>query len=265
MKKIIVKKEDYLSTFKNYKLGLHSFEKYDKWFPISSSPELAGIIGDITADGHLGKGLVQFISKDKNNAIRFNNEVFRIFKISGKIKVSPSNKKIWECLICRNAFCRILNLCGAPGGDKVLKVFYVPEWIIGGSKEIKKRYLQRLFDCEGSVVLQKNRQRVHVIFKMYKATSLVKNHLIFLNQLRCILSGFKIKTTNPSTSGYTERKDGIITVGYEFRLYGTRKNLDSVLNFKKSISFESLVKKEKLEKYLNIVKNADTSLKKKSS
>lgn len=260
MDKIVVSKNDYLSTYKNRTFGLKSLEKYGTWFPIQPSPRLAGIVADITADGHLGNKLVQFISKDKNNAVRFRNEVLALFKIDGKIRRSPSNEKVWECLICRNSFCRILALCGSQAGDKVTKEFYVPDWITEGGKEIKKRYLQRIFDCEGSVVLQKNRHRVHVIFKMHKSKSLIKSHLIFLNQLRDILSEFGIKTTNPSTCGYTKRKDGIITIGYEFRFYGTRKNLVSVLNFQKSINFESKVKRERLESYLNIVRNADMSL-----
>lgn len=129
MEKVIIGKEAYLSTYKNYKLGLLTLKKYEKWFPVCSSPELAGIVADITADGHLGKGLVQFISKDKNNAIRFGNEVFNLFKIEGKIRRPPSNTKIWEFLICRNVFCRVLNLCGTPWGDKVTKEFYVPNSI----------------------------------------------------------------------------------------------------------------------------------------
>ena len=265
MRKIIVDKENYLSTFKNHKLGLYSLEKYEKWFPVYSSPKLAGIIADITADGHLGKGLVQFISKDRNNVVRFKNEVFELFGLHGLIRKSPSNKKILECLICRNAFCKVLNMCGVPSGDKVTKEFYVPKWVTEGSIEIKKRYIQRFFDCEGSVVLQKNKQRVHVIFKMHKSTELVKNHLDFLNQIRIILSDFGVKTTNPSTAGYTKRKDGKITVGYEFRFYGTRKNFDSILNFKNNINFESAEKLDRLERYLNIVANADKSLKTESS
>ena len=100
---------------------------------------------------------------------------------------------------------------------------------------------------------------------MHKSRELIKNHLIFLNQLRSLLSDFEIKTSNPSTAGYTQRKDGIVTVGYQFAFYGTRKNLTSILNFRKNINFESSVKKEKLERYLNIVENVDMSLKQESS
>ena len=259
MKRVVVSGADYLSTFKNYKLGLLSLKKYDKLFPVYGSSALAGIVADITGDGHLGRGLVQFISKDKNNAIRFRNEVAGIFGIDGKIRRSPSNKIVWECLIGGNAFSKILRLCGAPYGEKVMTVFYVPEWIFTGDKNIKKRYIQRLFDCEGSVVFQ-GQKRIIIKIKLHKSSSLIKNHLEFLNQLRYLLSDFGIKTTNPFVSGYTKRKDGIITIGYEFQLYGTRKNLTSIMNFRKNIDFETKCKRERLIKYLNVLENVKIRL-----
>jgi intein-encoded DNA endonuclease-like protein len=71
---------------------------------------------------------------------------------------------------------------------------------------------------------------------------------------------FGVKTTNPSISGHTKRKDGIITIGYEFQLYGTRKNMESVINFKDCINFETKAKRKKLNKYLTMLQNGDMPL-----
>lgn len=258
MKNIVVDSENYLSTFVNQKLGLHSIKKYKHWFPIYSSPKLAGIVADVTGDGHVGQGIVQFISKDKENVIRFEKEVKNLFDVKSKIRKSPSNKNTWECLIGGNAFSKILRLSGAPFGDKVKTGFCVPEWIFYGSKDVKKRYVQRLFDCEGSVILQEKAKRIIIKINMYKSSALASTNMNFLNQIKSILSDFGIKTTNCSIAGYTKRKDGITTIGYEFQFYGTRNNMESVKNFKESIDFESRNKKEKLIKYLNFLSNAST-------
>ncbi|MFH0837331.1 MAG: hypothetical protein V1870_04335 [Candidatus Aenigmatarchaeota archaeon] len=247
-------KEDYLSTFKNYKLGLFSFNKYNKNFPILPSTTLSGIVADVTGDGYLGRGIIQYISKNKTEAIRFRNEINKIFPINGIIRRSPSNKVVWECLIGNNALVKVLKASGVPFGEKVLTKFDVPAWIVDGRKEYKKRYIQRLLDCEGTIVLQKS-NRIRIKIKMHKSEELMEGHYHFLNQIRNMLSDFSIKTTNPSTAGFTKRKDGIITKGLEFEFYGTRKNLSSILNFRKHINFESEEKRVKLNTYLSILNN----------
>jgi len=251
---IVINSNTYLSTFKNHKLGLLSLKKYKNWFPLYSTPALGGIVADITGDGHLGRGLVQFIAKNKYEAIRFKNEIKKLFSLEGKIRRSPSNKNVWECLIGNNALAKILRLSGAPFGEKVMNKFYVPIWILNGNEKIKKRYLQRLFDCEGTVFFQ-NKKRIRIKIKLNKSLKLIKNHRIFLNQIKTILSEFDIKTTKPTMAGFTKRKDNITTFGLEFEFYGTKKNLLSVINFQKRINFENKIKREKLNKYINVLKN----------
>lgn len=254
-KQIIVDKDVYLSTFKNRKLGLFSLKKYKNWFPIRSTPIFAGIVADVTGDGHLGKGIIQYISKNKTEVIRFNTEIRKLFGINGKIRRSPSNKSVWESVIGNSALSRILKMSDTPFGEKVTNKFYAPSWVLNGNKKIKKRYVQRLFDCEGSLYFQK-RKRVRIKFKMHKSIQLIKNHRYFLNQIRNILSEFGVRTTNLTIGGYTKRKDGIITIGLEFEICGTKRNLISIINFQKNINFESKIKREKLNKYINELKNA---------
>jgi intein/homing endonuclease len=250
----IVTKSDYLSTFSNKKLGMHSLNKYHNLFPIYPSSEFAGLVADITGDGYLGSRMIQFISKNKIDVQRFGRLIKKLFWIGYKIRKSPSNQNVWECVICSSALARIFRLSGVPVGSKVLSSFLVPDWVISGSIDIKRKYIQKLFDCEGSVSFRK-RKRVVIRIKMHKSIELLDNHKDFLEQIRYMLGEFGIKTTNIFKADKNVRKDGIVTIGMAFEFYGTRKNLFSVINFYKKIGFGLPSKYEKLENALSVLSN----------
>ena len=235
---IVVNKEQFLDTYRNYKLGLRSFEKYRYLFPIFTSPTLARVIADITSDGHLGERMIQFISKNKEEVIDFKERIFKLFKFKGRLRHSPSNPKMWECIVLNGPICRILKLCGAPMGNKVLKRFGIPKWIIKDSNEIKANYIRGLFDGEGSIISNfKNRNRIRIMINLHKEEKLVNNLEKFLNQIRLMLKSLGIKTTNLYYTGKTARKDGKITLGRGFEIQGTKNNLSSILNFRNYINF----------------------------
>lgn len=238
MKYIILNKKQYLSTFKNLKSGLNSLERYRSLFPVRPSSSLAGIVADLTGDGHISQGLIQYISKHRNETLRFKNEFNSLFGKTGKIRRGSTSRNTWECVIGSNALVKILSFSGVPFGNKTIKKFEVPKWIYNGSRRIKSRYVQRLFDCEGSVFLQ-NKRRIRIKLQMYKLSEYELNLRKYLNQIREILSEFGIKTTNLTYTGSNKRKDGSTSKGIEFEISGTRKNLSSVTNFQKYISFET--------------------------
>lgn len=234
----------YLRTFKRTGYGERYIEKHPDVLPLYPSELLAGIVADITADGHIGKCIVQFISKNRDDLSCFQDRISKIFDVSGKIRISPSNPTVSECLIGCNSISKILRLCGAPYGSKVLQEFEVPNWISNGNRKIKRAYLKRLFDCEGSVFFQGTRTRIK--FKMHKRMELKTNHEKYLNQIRKMLAEFNIKTTKLTCAGYTLRKDYIKTIGLEFEILGTRKTPTSVANYHKHIGFDNNEKKERL-------------------
>jgi len=53
MKKIILKYEDFLGSYRCAKSGIKASARYQKWFPIKSSEELSGLVADLMGDGHL--------------------------------------------------------------------------------------------------------------------------------------------------------------------------------------------------------------------
>lgn len=73
---ILLTKRDVLKTYKSKVAGLKVLEKYDSWFPVYLSPELAGVIGDIMGDGHLqgvSKWRLDYTSKSLDELNRFGN------------------------------------------------------------------------------------------------------------------------------------------------------------------------------------------------
>jgi hypothetical protein len=250
---VILDEKEYLATFNNRKLGLLSLSKYRYLFPLKSSSRLSGIAADLTGDGYLGRGLIQYISKSRKEALRFRNEMNLLFRIKGKIRRGPTSKDTWECLIGGNAIVKILRFSGVPFGNKTNQEFDVSKWIYQGSREYKARYVQRLFDCEGTVFLQEKR-RIRIKIQMYKSLNHQDGLVRYLNQIREILECFGIKTTNLTYAGFNKRKDGSLSRGMEFEISGTRHNLSSVVNFQRYISFETKRKAKILResiRYLN--------------
>jgi intein/homing endonuclease len=254
---ILLTKEKLISTYRNTKLGFHYANKHSYLFPLRASPLLAGLVADITGDGHLGRGLIQFISKDKSDAARFKKNFDLIFKHKSRIRISPSTKKTWECLIGSNTLYRIFALLEVPVGYKTVNKFGVPKWIKNGSKEIKKEYLQRIFTCEGSVRFQ-NSRRIIIKFEMLKDEKILKSLEDYLQEIKNMLLEFDVKTTNLMFAGSNIRKDGRKSIGLSFEIQGTAKNFDSMLSFYREINFDTSLKKKKLKRYLSAL-NAPVS------
>lgn len=254
----LVTREKFIDTYGNKKLGEFYAKKYSYLFPFNATPTLSAITGDITGDGHFGKGIIQFISKKRKRVLMFAEDFYRIFKYKTQIRKSPSNPNVWECIIGGNTICRFFKLIEVPFGNKTNNSFLIPYWILNGSDEIKKKYLQRLFDCEGSITFQKNK-RALIKFCMFKEMGKKENLQNFLNQLRGLLQSFDINTTNVFQNTRTNlRKDGSKSICLGFEIQGNSKNYMNILNFYKKINFESTIKSEKLKKYLGyIIKASD--------
>jgi len=249
---ILLTKDSLISTYENKRLGIYYSNRHAYLFPLKATPILAALVADITCDGHLGRGLIQFISKNKSDAERFKKDFDSIFRHKSRLRISPSFKNTWECLVGSNTLYRVFMLIETPVGNKTLSKFQVPIWIKNGSIEIKRRYLQRLFDYEGSVRLQ-NFRRIIIKFEMHKDEKLLKYLRNYLSEIKDMLSGFGINATNLIFSGSNIRKDGNKSIGLSFEIQGTAKNLNSVLNFYKEINFDSSLKRKKLKRYLYLL------------
>lgn len=245
---IIVNKKSFVKTYKRKIMGKKYYRSYINWFPVKSSPILADIVGCLMGDGYLGDGIIQFISKNKKDVEQFESKIRDLFKIKTRIRLSSSFKsfkRTWECIILNAQLCRVLRLCGVPSGEKVSSKFQIPNWILHGNKRIQKCFLKSFFTCEGSIYFQ-NEKRVRIQIDQFKTKKLIANLETFMNSIRLLLKGFDIKSTNLIKNLCTRRKDKS-TIGLKFEIYGTRKTLKSIINFKKYIGFDNRKKQMKLD------------------
>jgi len=241
---------DVLKTYNSEYHGRKALEKYKKWFPLFSSAKLAGIIADLMCDGHIQppkKLRLDYTSKSKKELKRFGKELYDIFNIKGKIRPCRTNElgKTYNYGVNCKPLCRLLILCGTPAGNKQIVEFNIPKWILT-NKEYFKRFLQRVFSCEGTVSLEKH---PFVGLAMYRSTEHYDNGLKFFEDIKKYLFDyFKIKTTNIfSESRINLRKDGILTKAIRLKVKGT----DSLIKFAKFINIEDYRKHQKLQQIVN--------------
>ncbi len=240
--------EDVLKTYKNKKSGKKALKLHDSWFPIKKSPELAGIAGSLIGDGHLQgypKLRFDFTSKSKRVLKDFSKKIYRLFRISGKVRKNKTNKYgvSYNLGVNCKPLARVLILAGVPAGAKVLSGFSIPVWI-KKNRECFKAFISCLFDAEGCV--DKNSKCIEI--KMHKSETALKNGFDFMNEIKEGLQiHFGIVSTLPFLgSSFTLRKDGIKTRGIRLKI----KRKDSLKRFRDEIQFGNSEKQDKLEKIL---------------
>ena len=175
MSNILVNKTNFVNSYEIKECGFKAYEKYRCWFPVKPSERLAGIIADLMGDGHIqgnGPWRLDFTSKYKKELLRFENEIYSLFKVKGKIRPCTTNKySTYNYGVNCKPLIKILEICGAPSGAKVLKSFKISDWIIN-NKKYYKSFIKRLFLCEGH--LGKNEIKI----EMAKAEYLIKDGIV---------------------------------------------------------------------------------------
>jgi hypothetical protein len=242
--------ESVVKTYKSKESANKALSPYSHWFPIKESERLSGIVADLIGDGHLQgepKWRIDYTSKDCAELERFGNQIYYLFGVKGKPRSCTTNKfsKSFNYGINCKPLARVLFLCGVPSGNKVLREFRVPKWILK-DKDNFREFARRLFTCEGSVWLGSS---YGVKIEMWKHEEIFNNGIEFFNQIKHGLDiHFGIKTTKVFTiKDWNMRKDGKITKA--LRLYIKRK--DSLYKFYRYIGFENKGKQNKLKELLN--------------
>lgn len=171
--RVILRYKEFLETYKTRSYRIKHLEKYKDLFPIKANKTLAGIVADLIGDGHLqGDPIwrIDFTSKSIKELRRFEKEIYSIFQIKGTIRECKSNTfgKTYNIGINCSPIARILYLIGVPNGQKVLKKFDIPLWI-KNDKECFRRFCQRLFSCEGTLMNEKDRNFPRIRLEMWKS------------------------------------------------------------------------------------------------
>ena len=248
---LILESKDILKKYKSKEAGNIAIERYISFLPIKASSELAGIIADLTGDGHIQgepKWRFDYSSNSEDELQRFNSAIKNMFGISGKIRKCTTNKYDTKNLGVNNKIVAIiLEGTGAPIGNKVHKKFRIPSWIIN-NKIFFARYMNRLFSCEGNVDIKGKTLEI----KMYKSTELIQDGIAYFKEIQSALhTHFNIKTISPYLEGKIyKRANGKSTQGIRLKI----KNKESVVHFYNCIGIDDKQKREKLESIIQTIK-----------
>jgi hypothetical protein len=251
-KEVLVDFDTVLSSYSSVYHGKIALSRYKNWFPIMPSSKLAGIIADLMGDGHLQnfpKLRIDYTSKSINELNRFNNEIKSLFGVSGKIrKCKTNNYGTMNLGINNKPLARVLKLICVPTGQKVLKDFMIPGWILE-NKHFFSRFINRLFCCEAHVDLSSK----CIDIKMYKSRENMKSGILFFEQIKNNLEKhFNIKSTKPFLTKFHIRKDGKEIIGVRLKI----KNMVSLQRFHKFIGFDN---KEKMKRLSQIISSSSAS------
>ena len=206
-------------------------------------------------DGHLQGGThwqIFFTSKSENELLRFEREIFGLFSVKGKIYLCTTNKygTMNYAVLCA-PLARVLHLLGVPKGDKVSQNYEIPGWVLR-DKECFRRFVQRYFDCEGSV------DPVHgsIRMNMYKVDACLESGFSFMDDIRGgLLTYFDIITSQSFLGGgHSTRKDG--SCSHEITIKIKRKR--AILLFQQFIGFETPHKKERLAKLCHSIRQKES-------
>jgi hypothetical protein len=225
------------------KFADNAIEKFNLNFPIYPNERLARIVSMLTFDGHLSKDGKVFLFTAGKKYLLNEPKLFikREFGITGVYRKIPTNEygTSYEYRVFNKPVSRILELIGVPKGNKMIVPFFVPEWVMNNGI-LSKAYLQTAFDCEGSV-WKEGKRRLKIRFRINKSTSLIENGKVFVEEIKNMLSGFGIGTSETWIIESNIRKDGTRTKGICFNIL--TKNIKT---FKKEIGFSIKHKRELL-------------------
>lgn len=200
--------------------------------PIESNPNLASLIAHFMGDGHLNGRHSSYFNQSM--------ELIRDVKSSSNaifgIDMSENECKGGYELYFPTGAAKILALVGGVEGSKVSTKMEIPDWIIKGDEEIRRKFLQSFFDDEGSVIT--NYPRRYIVFNLSKSKELIENNKKFLESLKNMLAEFGIETTK--ISDWAKNKSG--TIEHAFLI----SRFKSILRYSKEIGFKSKEKNQKL-------------------
>ncbi len=245
--------EDLQKSYTSSKYAQETATYFKRTLPLFPSADLAEIAADLMTDGHIAVrnyynskkySYVGFFSDDVLDLKRFNSKIKKLFNIKGTIKEwgFRQNGRSKGCIIVDARLARLLKLCQIPAGDKVTQKYKIPDWVSGGSREIKRAFLRRSFTCEGSISREKS-GRWDIRYTMYKLEPLSSNTISYLNSLRKLLKEFNIKTYKPSVNQrYVRPKDKQKVVGFVLRI----RDKQSLITYMNEIGFDIGEKKKKL-------------------
>ena len=224
--------------------------KHTKFFlkpeqlPILPYPELSSLVGHGLGDGHISEeGCFEYTNKEISLHVKVSKIIYKLFNIN---KYTKSSSKTVERRRYNTIIGKALHLAGVPKGNKILQSFSIPQWILDGSKEIKKSFIRALFDDEGTV----KTPGYEILIKFSKNEKYIDSLQKFMEQIRQLLEDLGIEVTSIRRGNIITGKNGR-TIQLVLGIHGYK----NFLKFSKEIKFNHRQKQKKLEKMINSYKS----------
>ncbi|MFH1200036.1 MAG: LAGLIDADG family homing endonuclease [Candidatus Micrarchaeota archaeon] len=212
-------------------------------FPIIESVALAGLVGHCFGDGNISSKKAEFdyVNGDLQLIERVKTDVEAVFHSFPTYSGSNGDG---TCKVSFSSLVgRILEIAGAPRGRKVFSILSVPDWIMAGTMELKKAFLQALFDDDGSVLYSENYAARNVNLHFTRANSIDLDFILYLEDIRKLLADFGIVSTRP----YVARRYHVGDCERVVRGIIVNRKYD-VRQFYNKINFTQKIKAQRLHK-----------------
>ena len=205
--------------------------------PLKATPELASLFGHVLGDGHIKKNKVQFcyVNKSKELVEHITNCVKQIFDIEPTINFSERYQLYF--VYSPTIVARILIILGAPISRKTIQEIVLPEWIIKGSREIKKAFICALFDDEGWVGITQSSFAIG--FGQNKRVDLIEGHRNYMEQIRTIIKEFGIES---SKIYQKSQKENFMQMGFKIIGRGNIKKFSDEIGFNHNLKQEKTLR-----------------------
>lgn len=165
------------------------------------------------------------------------------FLTQEKILKIHGTGKAGEICVYNFGFARLLKILGCPEGDKTLKQFSIPEWVLK-DKIFMREFINTLFGNECQKICLRSKRIGTVQFKMVKSIDLKENLVFFLNQIEDYLNNFGVETGKIKfKKSYIRETDSKEMVIAYFNINMNKRN---VLRVSKMLSFRYAALKQKL-------------------
>ena len=258
MSKVILTKQDIIESFneqRHMNKYIHQLEERNI-LPLTEDNErlkiIARLCGALFSDGCLYDGSkinnyreISFAlgqEEDVNEIERdFNILDFKIHKKQTKKEMSISGRKFLiqgfrvKCL--STSLFLLFKSLGVPIGKKTDIIYYIPDWIMNGSEEVKREFISAYIGGDGPKVTIKVKERKkrgpynHVMIndlEFYKRTDLIKSGYKLAEQVSHLLGEFGVKINKIFHSKEQfPRKDGTKSVSIHL---GISHKIESALN-----------------------------------
>ncbi|MFH1376850.1 MAG: LAGLIDADG family homing endonuclease, partial [Candidatus Woesearchaeota archaeon] len=198
---------------------------------------LARICGFMVGDGHLVKNDIRLhfsgnrlaleeVQKDLET-LNFNNcSKIKSVKIENKIGDRSLKGMSTSFTFDSKALSLLIQYLGIPTGDKTITPYCVPEFIINGTKYVKREFLRALFGCDADKPHWKRMNYGAISLRQNKSELLKNQMLKYYKQLKDLFKEFDVETyINIRNKNEVRTKDNVRVLTFGLIITPNNKNL----------------------------------------